>query len=282
MSSFDLEATLNCLISTEPEKFQYERAIRLFQFQTWIYFSNDRDMVDAAGKLAAAAFLRKIEHETTKKLPGIGRGRDINSKVLIKLLKTRKYSRLYDEFFKEDGFTGLLRTFSPERFNKSVAERHKAAETVSEMIDFRFRGLDHKTLDTKQSNISRSEFYRWYEHPNGSLSWRTIRSRWQDNKDSAPFLYASKKFGGIGLPRFDAKRPAPTLTDAVPRQETIQKFIGMSLYVAEKLDAHILEDYPALRDLDAPRLKPRTAPFIESDLAKMNFYKEKRDVMRNS
>jgi hypothetical protein len=92
----------------------------------------------------------------------------------------------------------------------------------------------------------------------------------------------SEKFGGIGLPRFDPKRPASTLSDAVPNQHAIQKFIGMSLYVAETIDAHILEDYPELRQLDVPRLRPKTLAFSETDLAKMNFYREKRDEMRNN
>lgn len=71
------------------------------------------------------------------------------------------------------------------------------------------------------------------------------------------------------------------LSDAVPNQQTIQKFIGMSLYVAETIDAHILEDYPALRQLNVPRLRPNTLAFSETDLAKMNFYGEKRDEMRS-
>jgi len=55
----------------------------------------------------------------------------------------------------------------------------------------------------------------------------------------------------------------------------------MSLYVAETIDAHILEDYPALRQLNVPRLRPNTLAFSETDLAKMNFYGEKRDEMRS-
>jgi hypothetical protein len=51
----------------------------------------------------------------------------------------------------------------------------------------------------------------------------------------------------------------------------------MSLYVAENLDAHILKDYPALRELDAPKLKPKTLAFSETDLVKMNSYKEKHE-----
>jgi hypothetical protein len=281
MMSIDVEAVVNGLISKKPDKFPYERAIRFFQFQTWIYFSDDQRMVDAAGKLAAAAFLRKLERETAKRIPGIGRGMDVNSKILIQLLKTRQYSRLYNEFFQENGWTGLLTTFSPEHFNKSVAERRKAAETVSEMVDFRFRGLDHKTLDPKQSNISRSEFYRWYKHSNGPLSWKTIRSRWKDNRSSAPFLYANEKFGDIDLPVFDPVRPTKLLLEAVANQEKIRRFVGTSLYVAEVINADILEDYLGLKALAVPRLRPKTLALSESDLVKMNSYKEKRDEMRS-
>jgi hypothetical protein len=236
-------------------------------------------MVDAAGKLAAAVFLRELERETARKIGGIGGGFDVNSKVLIKLLRTQNYGRLYNEFFQKDGWTGFLITVSPEQFNKAVAGRRKNAETVSEMIDFRFRGLDHNKLNAKQFNISRSEFYRWHEHPNGALSWRTIRSRWKDNRDGAPFLYVNEKFGGLGYPLFDPKRPSTIIADAVHSLKAFRKFVGMSLYVAETIDAGILAE---LSDLAVPRLRPETTPFIESDLAKMNSYEGKREEMRNS
>ena len=67
----------------------------------------------------------------------------------------------------------------------------------------------------------------------------------------------------------------------MPNQPTLKKFVGMSLYVAETIDADILADYPELKNLAVQRIRPKTSVFSESDLAKMRLYKEKRDEMRN-
>ena|SRR5829696_6950646 len=42
------------------ERFTYERAIRLHQFQTWIYCSDSGEMVRMAGRLAAGALLARL------------------------------------------------------------------------------------------------------------------------------------------------------------------------------------------------------------------------------
>jgi hypothetical protein len=271
---FDLSSVINCLISNRREKYLHERAISLFQFQTWIYFSDDHHMVDAAGKLAAAAVLRACESKAAEKIPGMGRGKNVNPKVLIGLL--------YDAFFEEGGWTGLLRVYCPEQFNRNIVGRCKTAETVSEMIDFRFRGLDHNTLDAKQFNISHSEFYRWREHPGGELSWRTIRARWKANRSSAPFLYVSEMFGPkFSPPLFDTLRPTKPLLEGTPSQEQIREFVGKSLYVAEKINAHVFDEYNGMKSLALPPIRPKTSALSNTELDKMNFYKKYREQMRN-
>jgi hypothetical protein len=284
MMSFDLLSVVNSLTSNGPEKYRHERVISLFQFQTWIYFPEDHHMVDAAGKLAAAAFLRKHEREIGKNIPGMGGGRDINANVLIKLLRTTDYGRLYDAYFEDGGWTGLLRTLAPEQFNRNITERRKATETVCEMIDFRFRALDHKTLDTKQSNISRSEFYRWHEHPAGKLAWRTIRSRWKDNRSSAPFLYVNERlFGGSFCPPlFDVAQPTKALIGGAPNRQQVRKFIGTSLYVAKTVESDFLKEYDGMETLALPPIRAKTSALSKPDLEKMDFYKEKRDEMRSN
>jgi hypothetical protein len=278
MMPFDLSSVINCLISNRREKYLHERAISLFQFQTWIYFS----VVDAAGKLAAAAILRKCEWKAAEKISGMGRGKNISSKVLIKFLNNKEYALLYDTFFEEGGWTGLLRVYCPERFNRNIVERCKTAETVSEMIDFRFRGLDHNTLDAKQFNISRSEFYRWREHPRGELSWRTIRARWKANRSSAPFLYVSEMFGPkFSPPLFDTLKPTKPLLEGTPSQEQIREFVGKSLYVAEKINAHVFDEYNGMKSLALPPIRPKTSALSNTELDKMNFYKKYREQMRN-
>ena len=280
---FNLSSLVNSLITNEPEKYLHEREVSLFQFRTWIYFSDDQRMVDAAGKLAAAAFLRKHEREAARKIPGMGRGMEVDSKCLIKLLRTADYSNLYNAFFAENGWTGLLRTLSPTDFNRNVAERRKAVETVYEMIDFRFRALNHKTLTANQSNVSRGEFYRWHEHPAGELSWRTIRSRWKDNRSSAPFLYVSEKFGpSFYPPLFDGVRPTKAIIEGTPGRSQVRRFVGMSLYVAETIVSDLLSEYDGMKTLAVPRIRPKTSALSTGDLAKMEYYKEKRDEMRNN
>jgi hypothetical protein len=281
--AFELSSLLDCLTSNRPEKYLDERPISLFQFQTWIYFPDDENMVDTAGKLAAAAMLRKFERKNTNFIPGLGRRKNVSSEVLIKLLKETEYGVLYNAFFGEDGFTKLLKPYSLDQFNKNVDERCKAAKTVSEMIDFRFRVRD-QSLDAKHSNISRSEFYRWYQHPGGRLSWRTIRSRWKDNRRSAPFLYVNEKlFGSTFSPSlFDLIKTPKALRQGAAKLTEVKKFVGQSLYVAEKIGADILEEYDGFADLQLPLIRPETAPFRKGELAKMDDYEVKRDTMRSS
>jgi hypothetical protein len=63
----DINATIEMLIR-DPENYQptfpYEREIRLYQFQTWIYFPEpEMEMVEMAGSLAAAKYLARREHQ---------------------------------------------------------------------------------------------------------------------------------------------------------------------------------------------------------------------------
>src|SRR5207237_974455 len=126
---------------------------------------------------------------------------------LRKFLKDPNYRQLYNCFFSKDGWIQLANAMTVENFNRKVAERRKVVETVCEMIDYRFRRADNETVRREEYNISRSEFYRCYAHPEGSLSWKTIRQRWSDNKLSACFLYVSERFGfDLAPPALDLKR----------------------------------------------------------------------------
>jgi hypothetical protein len=278
MSGFDLVPDLKFLLSDAPDRFAFEREIRLFQFQTWIY---DEEMAQVAGRLAAGALLRSREKDLIKSKP-INR-RTINSKVLIRLLKDPDYRSLYDGVFERNGWTELVTTITSETFNRQMFERRKVAETVCEMVDFRFRGIDHATLPPKLFNISRSEFYRWHNHPNGSLSWRTIRSRWQTNRSSAPFLYASERLGYNFFPStFDPARPRKSLAANAPNQARLRKFMKISFYVAEKLDANVLDEYMGIDKILSGRLRPKTKRLDADQLARIEDYSDNRDRMRSS
>ena len=278
---FHLSSVVNFLTSSTPEKYSNQRAIELFQFRTWIYFPDDNAMIDAAGKLAAAAFLRKLERVAAKTNPEIGGQGLLDAKQLINLLRTPEYSRVYNAHFMNGGWSSLLRAISPTQFNKIIAERNKTAETVCEMVDFRFRALDHKSLTSKQANISRSEFFLWFRHPK-KVSGRTIRSRWKENRTSAPFLYVCEKFAPkFRAQSFDTSNPTKGLINRLVTRAEIARFVGMSLYVAEVIDAALLRDDDEIKTLPLRRYRPETERFLPGELDKMKFYKDEYANMRN-
>jgi hypothetical protein len=64
LNNFDIDDCVKLLLDAREEKFSYERCIRLFQFQTWIWYPSKRGIAPrAAGRLAAAAILREIEED---------------------------------------------------------------------------------------------------------------------------------------------------------------------------------------------------------------------------
>ncbi|MBR0939248.1 hypothetical protein [Bradyrhizobium jicamae] len=281
MATFQLD-DLKALLSNEPEAFPHERAIRHLQFRIWLLFPEEYQIVDAVGRIAAAAFLRDYEAENT---PRVARAidrmrgdRNATSKFLIQLLKQAEYRELYDALFGRAGWTILAQTPSFDELNRRVVARTKEVETVYEMTDFRFRMLDHNTLDKKaEANISRGEFYRWYEHPHGDLSWRTIRSRWQQLRGSAPFLYANAKLGADFLPSGFARKD---LASKGVNKAKLKQFIGVAIYVADKIDSSAFSDYGIEEPLVKP-LRPSTQAFEQHEIEKMGKYKDLVDNMRS-
>ncbi len=63
--SFDFEETVRLLTNERDEAFEGERAIRLFQFRTWIFFpdTSKNDFVRHAGLIAAVKLLEQLEDD---------------------------------------------------------------------------------------------------------------------------------------------------------------------------------------------------------------------------
>src|SRR6266478_6936923 len=106
----DLNDTID-LLASEPSQrqpaFPFEREIRLYQFQTWIYFPRDSKMLKIAGRLAATKMLERIEKDYLASRAK----RRINSRRLEYLLENSVYRALYDAVIaRYGGWTRLLRT----------------------------------------------------------------------------------------------------------------------------------------------------------------------------
>src|SRR5271165_1066493 len=102
MISFPREATkraldsyIGVLLGNREEDFKYERAIRLFQFQSWI-FAPGMDAIRCAGLIAAAKIARNIEvDEFVPVRNGIMDLNDLPDITLDRIIDLRQKNPLY-------------------------------------------------------------------------------------------------------------------------------------------------------------------------------------------
>ena len=276
----DVQDTLELLVS-DPRKrvasFQFERAVRLFQFQTWIYYpSPSEDMVRMAGRIVAASFLRTMElgvPYTSIRL----RERKFGSNSLKEFLDRPDYRMLFDSIIGEyGGWTHLLDTLEPSAFDERLRKRRENSETVCKMIDYRFRYLDHGGTDPAQANISHSEFYRWKDQ-NPPLSWKTIRTRWQANKESAAFLYVSEHFDFAPIP-INQMGFLSSLVDRAADVARIRRFFSFVAYVIDALGMPGQIKIPS----HLKRIRPPTAPLTEEEQKRMLNYNLEKAHMHDA
>jgi hypothetical protein len=278
----DLNDTIDLLASESSKRqaaFPFEREIRLCQFQTWIYFPRDSKMLKIAGRLAATKMLERIEKDY---LASRGKRRITAHRLEDLLENSDDYRALYDAVIGRHGsWTRLLRTIPPREFDNEIRKRRKTVETVCEMIDYRFRYLEHGGLNKQEANISHSEVYVYASRK--KLSGKTIRSRWSDNKDSAVFLYVSEKPDfrfyppGIGRRAF-----LDTLSKEVADLPKIRRFFGACAYVAERIDGPNSKTTTIRIPACIERVRPNTTPLSEDERLRLIDYKTKYQNMRLS
>ena len=166
----DLGSAVKLLVSAPSGKqdgFPFEREISLFQFQTWIYVPRPRhtEMVSASSTLAAARFL---ELRPRKVVPI---NRRANLREFKKLLSDPEYGGLFEATLcRKGGWIDLLSVLRPAEFDAAVQQRIKISNAVRDIIDYKFRYLDHGGVDKRQALTNRGEFYVWRRESVGGRS----------------------------------------------------------------------------------------------------------------
>src|SRR3974390_1413491 len=98
--AFDIDDCLELLLDARTEELPHERLIQLFQFQTWIWYPGVKGRAATdAGRLAAAAILRKLEEEHKwRGLREAGGSRQITLAKLQTLSQSDEYRGIFTEF----------------------------------------------------------------------------------------------------------------------------------------------------------------------------------------
>src|ERR1700733_7809824 len=152
----DINYAVECLVGEwgEPAT-PFEHELLLYCFQTWIYFPKPESATRTAMTLAAAVFLQELgrQYLQAKRPP---------TATLEKCLADEGYRSLYDTALRTaGGWTALLREPSLADFDKKLRVRKVKADAVCDIIDYRFRYLEHGGKRKQDANINHGQYFRW-------------------------------------------------------------------------------------------------------------------------
>lgn len=272
---YDINHAVETLLGDwgEPEM-PFEHELFLYRFQTWIYFPKPASITHTAITLAAAVFLEELGRKYQKAKRPL-------TMTLERCIADHGYRSLYDTALRtEGGWTALLREPSIADFDKQLRDRKVDADVVCDIIDYRFRYLEHGGKRKQDANISHGQFYRWKKH---RKSGRTIRSRWSNNKESAIFLYVNERLDQFMVPpEINGDGFIKSISAQAADQDRTAEYFGICKYVAKTLSGSDPNEQMVQIPSSAEPRRPNTTPLSQTEMKWMEDYASESDKMRTS
>jgi hypothetical protein len=254
-----IRQAIELLVSATEAEHAYQRPIELFAFYAWMLFPRSKRMRQDGRLLASVKLLRRLERKFGKNILKKG-----SASALLKFLRKDAFQSLYDqEISPRGGWTRLATTtMTYASFDNEVGKKLADLEIVADLLDFRFRYLDHGGA-MKNGNIIHGHVFRWWQGRTASMpriSRDSIQKRWKDNKISAIFAYTAQKLGPqFGISPLAGNRFTATLIAEANNTEKLKRYFGMCRYVAHTLnDQGVIRCFPSEEVL--PPVRPETLP----------------------
>jgi hypothetical protein len=176
---FDLENAVKLLVGERKEQFEFERAIRLMEFQTWIYWPGaNTNLPHIAGLMAAVLLLENIEDDIYVEEAALAHSLtdpdeqfsvDLNDKPnatlgRIKTLRSNQtYKGVHDRIFASGGsLEVLLYCPAPPQFDANLESRRDKAKIVADLIDYRLRHAQHGSAYPGYGANRHAVFFKWW------------------------------------------------------------------------------------------------------------------------
>jgi hypothetical protein len=248
---FDLDDCVELLLDLREEEFQYERFIRLFQFQTWIWYPGKKGIAARdAGRLAAAAVLRKLEKEHEwAGLQRWGGSRQITLEKLHSLASSNEYQQIFDAFIASQGGWSQLLFTTPwdQAFDKKVKDRSEArdSQVVAEIVCYRLRATLDPVQKSKRSGTKHAIFFVWRQT---GEKWRdrSAWSWWSKFHCSAVFIYLiNRRSFPMKPPRSSDEDFTRKLLHPQMSKARLKQFFSEYQFVADTLGDEELYTLPA-------------------------------------
>ena len=245
--AFDLDETASLLTGSDVTTSTYIRAIRLFEFQTWLYcpqpLRSSEALLKNARLLAAMKLLAHLER-------GI-RVKD-GEEFISLLLGDRNYAEIFDVFVANSGgWRQVLKLWSAREFDQQIRIRMSETKTIAKFIDFSYRFARLKSDDKHRGGIVMARsVVRAANSYNVKSETSTLKTRWREYSQSAGFLYL------VHIQKFELKPP----------RVSTKAFVEKLLAQAADRD-HFIELFQAYRHL-AEILKTRgySLPTVSLDV----------------
>jgi hypothetical protein len=179
------------------------------------------------------------------------------------LFKISEYQALFDEIIApRGGLLAFLDSVNSSEFDVIMKRYREQVAVVADLMDYRFRYLDHGGTDKRLANLSHAYVYRFKKIEGGqTISGKTIRTRWTELKSKAIFIYVSEKTNSKFYPREIHKNEfLDGLTKEANDLEALMTYFGKCAYISDCFsggrDEPMLNCFPPNDEL--PRIRPKT------------------------
>jgi hypothetical protein len=287
---FAMDNHVDVLLANRHEKFDYERAVRLFQFQTWIFVPTE-EARRYAGLIAATKILRAIElSEYTPMFEGEDYLPYMTLKWLLELRQRNpSYWSVYDNIIAAGGgLPALLEAPTPARFDSVVATHGIKARVVANLVDYRFRYALCGQGGADGANINHACFFNWWpthEIPgrrgitvaNKSASAKTMSHWWSILEKSAIFIYLHVKHGFNQFPpkaNLEPKEFVDKISIAAQKSEDVRRLFSAYAYIADAIGSTTGEKPFIILPKDFPRTAVAVPPFSDIELQTIAQYED--------
>jgi hypothetical protein len=257
-----IRQAIELLVSDTNVEYAHQRPIALFAFYAWTLFPRSSRKQQAARLLASVKLLRRLEKKFANKI-----SEKNSASALRKFLSKNAFQSLYDqEIGPPGGWTRLATTMTYAEFDDEAEKRLADLHIVADLLDFRFKYLNHGGIK-RNGNIIHGHVFRWWQGRTPSdlpsmpgISRDSIQKRWKNNKMSAIFVYTAQRLGPqFGINPLADNRFTATLIAEANNTEKLKRYFGKCRYVAHTLnDRDVTRCFPSEEVL--PCVHPETLP----------------------
>jgi hypothetical protein len=288
-----LNDAVGVLLGNRDETFEYEKAVRLFQLQGWIFYPTI-SAIRLAGLIAATKIARTIEEdEYVPVRNGIAHMDELPIMTLERMnelrLKNPTYCHVYNNIIAPyGGSAALLETGTPQSFDWVMAKQQAKAKVVADLVEYRLRYALHGQGSANGANLNHAMFFYWW--PTHALPGKrgvraegkcphpkTMSAMWSSLKESAIFIYLHKRDGFLLSPP-KADREANDFVGDISinarKFAEMRRLFGAYAYIAEAIQRITGERPHITITKELPRVPIAVPAFSDAEQQTMSKYDE--------